>query len=146
MVYTQIYRHTFEKQAVDFGYTCIAAIGTIADVMPIIDENRMKIGDGVTNIPKGMFYGCTLLKTVIIGNNVTSIGDEAFFITGITSITIPNSVKNIGAFALYSFEIENIYYLGTAEEWSLINIDQSCMGDEAHYLTKITIHYDYVPQ
>ena len=39
----------------------------------------------------------TLLKTLIIEDGVTSIGDFAFFdCTGLTSITIPNSVIYIG--------------------------------------------------
>jgi uncharacterized repeat protein (TIGR03803 family) len=34
-----------------------------------------------------------------MGSNVTSIGDSAFYATSITSITIPNSVTNIGYYA-----------------------------------------------
>ena len=49
------------------------------------------------------FYGCSGLTSVTIPNSVTSIGDEAFAdCKGLTSVTIPNSVTSIGdeAFAV----------------------------------------------
>jgi hypothetical protein len=48
------------------------------------------------------FYGCTGLTTITIPNSVTSIGESAFYgCTGLTTITIPNSVTSIeaGAFS-----------------------------------------------
>ena len=52
------------------------------------------------NILYGAFSKCTGLTTVTIGNSVTSIGDWAFSnCSGLTSITIPNSVTSIGGSA-----------------------------------------------
>ena len=46
------------------------------------------------------FSWCTGLTSVTIPNSVTSIGYSAFNgCTGLTSITIPNSVTSIGGFA-----------------------------------------------
>lgn len=43
------------------------------------------------------FRNCKDIKVVIFGgNNVTDIGEQAFANSGITSITLPTSVKNIG--------------------------------------------------
>ena len=43
------------------------------------------------------YYECSGLTSVTIGNSVTSIGDEAFLgCSGLTSVTIPNSVTSIG--------------------------------------------------
>ena len=50
----------------------------------------------------GAFRGCTGLTSITIPNSVTSIGDQAFYgCTGLTSVTIPNSVTSIeyGAFS-----------------------------------------------
>ena len=48
------------------------------------------------------FYYCTGLTSVTIGNSVTSIGNYAFYdCSGLTSITIPNSVTSIGYEAFY---------------------------------------------
>jgi hypothetical protein len=57
------------------------------------------IGTNVTNIGDGAF-ACTSLTNVTIPGSVTSIGDNAFGgCTSLTSVTIPDSVTNIGAAA-----------------------------------------------
>ncbi len=48
------------------------------------------------------FYGYSGLTSVSIPNTVTSIGESAFYgCTGLTSVTIPNSVTEIGGSAFY---------------------------------------------
>ena len=48
------------------------------------------------------FSGCSGLTSVTIGNSVTSIGNSAFYgCSGLTSVTIPNSVTSIGNSAFY---------------------------------------------
>ena len=59
--------------------------------------------DGVTSIGSAVFYNCSELTSVTIGNSVTSIGAGAFQgCSGLTSVTIGNSVTSIGAGAFYS--------------------------------------------
>jgi len=58
------------------------------------------IGDSITSIGDNAFYGCTGLTSVTIGNSVTRIGQSAFSgCTSLTSLTIPDSVTNIGIYA-----------------------------------------------
>ncbi|MGN0467818.1 MAG: leucine-rich repeat domain-containing protein, partial [Acutalibacteraceae bacterium] len=51
----------------------------------------------------GAFEDCTGLTSVTIPDSVTSIGHEAFYgCTGLTSITIPDSVTSIGNYVFYN--------------------------------------------
>ncbi len=67
-------------------------------------ENLIKtvsIGDGITSIGDYTFQGCSGLTSVVIPNSVTSIGNSAFYkCSNLTSIVIPSSVTSIedGAF------------------------------------------------
>ena len=72
------------------------------------------IGNNVTSIGDYAFYSCREMNSLTIGNRVTSIGKYAFSTcSGLTSIEIPNRVTSIGnsAFSscsgLTSIEIPN---------------------------------------
>ena len=59
-------------------------------------------GDEVEKIPANLCYQLTGLASVTIPNSVTSIGGSAFYgCSGLTSVTIPNSVTSIGNEAFY---------------------------------------------
>ena len=58
------------------------------------------MGDDVTAIGNSAFSGCTGVSSITMPNNVTSIGTYAFQnCNNITSITIPNGVTSIGGSA-----------------------------------------------
>ena len=55
----------------------------------------VKIGKGIKNIKYYTFAWCEKLDKVIIPDNITNIGAEAFYKCGLTSIIIPDSVTSI---------------------------------------------------
>jgi len=49
------------------------------------------------SIPTGAFYGCSNLTSITMPNSVSNIGDSAFYgCSGLTNITIPVNVTSIG--------------------------------------------------
>ena len=58
---------------------------------------RIIIGDGITTIGSSAFRNCFALNSVTIPNSVRTIGEAAFeYCSALTSVTIPNSVTEIG--------------------------------------------------
>jgi len=66
------------------------------------------IGDSVASIPAEFLYRAKI-KQFTYGRNVNSIGNSAFYqSTGLTEITIPDSVTNIGSSAFGSLNVTSI--------------------------------------
>ena len=78
---------------------------TIANNLSSVFGSQVKeyiFGEGVQQIGNCALYCCSGLTSVTIHNSVTSIGERAFYdCDGLTSVTIPNSVTNIGRAAFY---------------------------------------------
>ena len=97
------------------------------------------IGESVTSIGDSAFYYCRSLTSVTIPEGVTSIGDRAFLhCSNLASVTIPESVTSIKDLAFSGCtNLKDIYYPGTEEEWKKITI-----GSYNTPLTTATIHYN----
>lgn len=129
-----------------------------------INLTSVTIPDGVKSVGDYTFYGCESLTSVNIGDGVTSIGASAFHSCfGLTGATIPNSVTNIGTSAFcyctglesitvgdgltyigdaafrWCSRLTNIYYGGTKNQWSTINI-----GTYNTQLSYATLHYQHI--
>ena len=63
-------------------------------------HTSVEIPSTVTAIGSNMFVNCSELVSVIIPDSVKDIGYRAFLQSGLESVTIPNSVTNIGALAV----------------------------------------------
>lgn len=56
----------------------------------------VKLPSSLTSLPKGLFSNCFSLYTFDIPSNIREIGNYAFYMSGLRSITIPESVTEIG--------------------------------------------------
>ncbi len=77
--------------------------------------------------------------TYAIPDNVTSIGDYAFYrCESLTGVTIPSSVKSIKELAFHDCEsLTDVYYTGSKKQWAKISIEE-----DNEDLTKAKIHFD----
>ncbi len=67
----------------------------VDDDIPAEAEFKVTGLDNVETIGRFVFYGCTHLKEIDLGDNLTELGGEAFCLSGLESITIPDSLTVI---------------------------------------------------
>ena len=98
----------------------------------------VKIGNSVTSIGNYAFYNCTSLTSVTIGDSVTSIGYSAFDdCTSLISVMIPDSVTSIGSSAFGDCTSLTSVTIGD----SVTNISRWTFNG-CTSLTSITVHPD----
>ena len=73
-------------------------------------EGHYNIKEGTLSIGKNAFYNCTGITGVTMPDSVTIIGSRAFYgCAGLTGITIPDGVTSIGDHAFYECtELKNV--------------------------------------
>ena len=125
-----------------------------------VDLNTYFSGLKVISLANNCFYKCTKLKSIILPDTVSCIGDYAFaYCSSLATIKIPNLVTRIEEYTFYcaglvsiiipssvtmiddrAFDsntcLSDVYYYGTAEDFSKINL-----GLFNKYLTDANFHY-----
>ena len=110
-----------------------------SDVVSVVTNQHKTVEQIVitsgTSIGSSAFSSCSGLTSVTIGNSVTSIGSEAFYgCKGLTSITIPNSVTSIGNNAfIYCYKLIEVYNKSTLS----ITAGSSSNGYVARYAKNV---------
>ena len=88
------------------SYDEAAAVSSIGEVFRdkknITSFEELRYFTGLTEISNNAFSGCAKLTSIVIPDNVASIGRSAFSgCSGLTSVTIPKSVASIGESAFF---------------------------------------------
>lgn len=112
---------TFGTVCIKYGVTKIIfdnAITSIPDYFTYSngsDQATIKtvvFGDNVTSIGEYAFYGCTSLKSIKLNNGLTEIKNSAFCNTGLTNVVIPDSVTTLGSRAFGNCKNMEIIKIG----------------------------------
>ena len=87
----------------------------------------------VTSVKDLAFYGCSGLTSITIPNSVTIIGGSAFSdCSGLNSITIPNSVTSIGSHAFFGCNALNSVQISDLAAWCEIEFSDE-YANPLHY-------------
>ncbi len=88
-------------------------------------ESPYIVPNTVTTIENNAFAYCSNLTSIITSTALTTIGDNAFAdCSNLTDITLYDNLESIGNEAFDDCTaLENVYYLGTKEDWDLISVD-----------------------
>lgn len=103
------------------------------------DVTSVIIPNNVTSIGKHAFAFCRSLTSIKIPTSVTNIGNWAFnCCINLTNITIPISVTSIGDYAFNCCNnLKDVYYSGNRSDWEKIEI-----GNDNYELLTANIHYE----
>ena len=104
----------------------------------IIPNNVTEFATDGSDTGGQCFRGCTNLTEVVVGSGITKITYACFYdCSSLAKVTIPTSVTTISEFAFGGTALTDVYYKGTQEQWSSINIENNNTP-----LTNATIHYN----
>lgn len=138
---------TYDKQLSTLRFTGKGALeGVDAQNAPWAQyANGIKsiyIGNGITSIGKNLFNNLKNLEKVEIKEDVKTIGEGAFANTAISELVLPSNLTTIEKSAFGGINaISTITFTGTAEKWKNISVgeDNACLiGNVTYKSVKIT--------
>ncbi|MBQ7117701.1 MAG: leucine-rich repeat protein, partial [Clostridia bacterium] len=95
----------------------------IDNCLAVIDGNytgACRIKEGTRLIAESLFLEDEGVTSVVIPEGITEISEEMFAFSNIKSVTLPSSIKSVGAFAFNGAPLE-INYSGSENSWNKID-------------------------
>lgn len=101
---TSVTVHAASTYTFEDGVLTISGSGTMERIYDSTIQTTAKeviIGEGITTISNGAFYGFSALKKATLPSTLTRISSSAFMNTGLEEITIPAGVTYVDSGAFY---------------------------------------------
>ena len=112
-----------EEFTVPYGVTTISGLAFYS--MSNNHIARILLPDTVTTIESGAFAYCTSIRSFTVPSGMTTFNCSVFMCNFIEEIIVPTSVVRIEGDVLNLDGRDwNLYYKGTADEWSLVEISE----------------------
>lgn len=109
----------------------------------------VRLSNNIKTIGECTFFKCEKLESLIIPEGVTHIMDSALFdCKSLKNLSIPKSMENIERHSLgHTYDLENIFYGGTEENWVKIEGVYVCSGarPDNTYFNCTIVNTDYIP-
>ena len=122
---TSIGQQSFDN----LGITTVTIPSTVTSMGNSAFATNSNLTSAIINstvIGIGAFSNSPLLSTVTLSNNLLSIGNNAFFRTGLTSVVIPNTVTSLGTSSFNDTSLSSIVFDSVS---SVTDIPNYCFAD-----------------
>ena len=85
-------------------------ISTVNSSFAFSAIKSLEIPNSVSDICDNAFINCHLLKTLVLGKNLQSIGNNSFQGAGLQNLIFPNSLTSIGRGAFADADLETVQF------------------------------------
>ena len=123
---------------------CIESIGKAA-FFGCLSLKHVIIPDSVTNMGEQAFTACTGMESVVIGSGLKTIKRYTFLSNTLVNLTFGANIKTIENYAFNAPRLQNVYYLGTLEEWCDIEFEDSNSNPLRRNANGTTLYIDNEP-
>lgn len=108
------------------GFTSITIPDGVTEIKDHTFESctslkNVTLPEHLTTIGAGAFTYCYALQSIKLPEGLTTIGHGAFTLAGLTEVTLPKSLKEVGVSAFASYPaIKTVTYTGTLDQWEAL--------------------------